>query len=414
MYSHPPPQSQRTTNISQHTQPELPHHIPSALEQEITSSILYRQQLLDWLNVCIPLGGSCCTLVDPDSLLSTGAVVERQLESIHTGLLDYEYQHAHAPDAYVQLIHAQPPVSVLSQHDPSILLDHPRYREWLQPAGFADELRAALIYKGKCWGFLTLYRQQQQPLFSSREKQWIAHLAPFIGERLRWFSLHPLQTSQSNTEQHEMSHRELTHTAYSDHKIAKHEAFTSNDSSASSIAHVNGSIANKGILILSSDLTILSSNRAASSWLDQLRQHENEDSSHLPRPLHTAALQLLRQSPDAQPFQEVVQSCIPTTTHYMAMRVQLMYTMDHHPQLVVEMEQASPEQLFQLRCDMFSLTSREQELISYVIKGRSTRQIANQLYISSFTVQDHLKSIFTKTNTSSRRELLALLRHSSI
>ncbi|WP_411347260.1 LuxR C-terminal-related transcriptional regulator [Paenibacillus sp. WLX2291] len=410
----PSPHSRPTVDTPPHTLPDVPHHLPAALDKEMTSSIVYRQQLLDWLNIYMPFGGACCTMVDPDSLLSAGAVVEQQLESIHTGLLHYEYQHAHAHDAYVQLVHAQPPVSVLSQHDSSILLVHPRYCELLQPAGFADELRAALMYKGKCWGFLTLYRQQQHPLFSPSEKQWIIQLAPLIAERLRWFHLHTLQTAEHNDQQHDISHTTLAHTDISYSNISNSEQLHSSESSTTTVANSSPIVADQGILLLSSDLTILSSNRAASSWLEQLCQHENEETSHLPRPLHTAALQLLHQSAEAEPFQERVQSCIPANGRYIAISVQLLYTMDNDQQLFIEMTQASPEQLFQLRCDMFSLTTREQELIAHVIKGRSTRQIADQLYISSFTVQDHLKSIFAKTNTSSRRELLALLRSSSI
>lgn len=76
--------------------------------------------------------------------------------------------------------------------------------------------------------------------------------------------------------------------------------------------------------------------------------------------------------------------------------------------IVVTMEASSPTE----RRDMFSrchgLTGREAELLRHLADGSDTRTVARLMSISEFTVQDHLKSVFTKTLTSSRRELLAL------
>jgi DNA-binding CsgD family transcriptional regulator len=39
----------------------------------------------------------------------------------------------------------------------------------------------------------------------------------------------------------------------------------------------------------------------------------------------------------------------------------------------------------------------------------STAEVADEIYISTDTVQDHLKSVFAKTGTGSRAELVATL-----
>jgi DNA-binding CsgD family transcriptional regulator len=53
----------------------------------------------------------------------------------------------------------------------------------------------------------------------------------------------------------------------------------------------------------------------------------------------------------------------------------------------------------------YALTGREQEVVRAVFAGLSTREISARLQISTYTVQDHLKAIFTKTGASSRGEL---------
>jgi DNA-binding CsgD family transcriptional regulator len=41
------------------------------------------------------------------------------------------------------------------------------------------------------------------------------------------------------------------------------------------------------------------------------------------------------------------------------------------------------------------------------VAGASTHDIARRMFLSEHTVQDHLKSIFAKTATRTRRALLA-------
>lgn len=75
--------------------------------------------------------------------------------------------------------------------------------------------------------------------------------------------------------------------------------------------------------------------------------------------------------------------------------------------IAVTIEPTSPAgrmSIFVLAC---GLSAREAELLSHLSTGADTRQIAQQMFLSENTVQDHLKSIFVKTGARNRRTLLA-------
>jgi DNA-binding NarL/FixJ family response regulator len=63
------------------------------------------------------------------------------------------------------------------------------------------------------------------------------------------------------------------------------------------------------------------------------------------------------------------------------------------------------------RLDLFALTTElsrpEIELLRLLVTGIDTHQIATQMMLPELAVQDHFKSIFTKTSTRTRRQLVA-------
>jgi DNA-binding CsgD family transcriptional regulator len=79
-------------------------------------------------------------------------------------------------------------------------------------------------------------------------------------------------------------------------------------------------------------------------------------------------------------------------------------------QIAVTIDPASGDHLISLLLTAYGLTSREREICREVIAGHSTSDIAARLFISTNTVQDHLKSVFAKVGVRSRGELVARLR----
>jgi DNA-binding CsgD family transcriptional regulator len=76
-------------------------------------------------------------------------------------------------------------------------------------------------------------------------------------------------------------------------------------------------------------------------------------------------------------------------------------------QFAVTLRAATATETFRLLCRAYALSERERQVVAALVAGLDTGAIAQRLFISRYTVQDHLKSVFTKTGVRSRRELLA-------
>ena len=77
--------------------------------------------------------------------------------------------------------------------------------------------------------------------------------------------------------------------------------------------------------------------------------------------------------------------------------------------IAVTIEPTSPAERRSLFARSHALSPRETMLLDQLVQGGDTRTMADALFVSEHTVQDHLKSIFAKTGARSRRVLLARL-----
>ncbi|MCY8665520.1 LuxR C-terminal-related transcriptional regulator [Bacillus haynesii] len=332
--------------------------ILNELQRTSRSSPQYIEAMLSALKQTIPFDAACCTAVDPKTLLSIGAVTDDQIEAIHPQLFELEYADEDV-NRFVALIQTRQTAAILSETVKGDLRQSKRYRNILEPAGFGDELRAVLLSKGECWGYLTLLRKRGQPLFTEKDKSLLASLAPLIGRHLQQF-------------RHHLSKKDVFH-----------------------MKHVGG------ILILSEDLQPLSCNRAALHWLNILRGWERIGNEAVPRPVRAVCTRAAAKT--AAPAKTIIS--IPG---YSALSIKASRLDGFGPsgQIAVSFEPASPAETIPLIAEAYSLSDREKDIAYRVIRGLSTKAIGDELHISAYTVQDHLKSIFLKTGAGNRRELM--------
>jgi DNA-binding CsgD family transcriptional regulator len=77
--------------------------------------------------------------------------------------------------------------------------------------------------------------------------------------------------------------------------------------------------------------------------------------------------------------------------------------------VAIVLERSGTEQATAVRLEAHGVSPREREIAVLLARGLSNPEIAAALVLSPYTVQDHVKSLFEKTNVSSRRELVARL-----
>ena len=73
----------------------------------------------------------------------------------------------------------------------------------------------------------------------------------------------------------------------------------------------------------------------------------------------------------------------------------------------VVIEPAKASEVAPLIVEAYELTPREVDVTRALARGLTTNEIARELHLSRYTVQDHLKSVYEKAGVSSRGELVA-------
>jgi DNA-binding CsgD family transcriptional regulator len=76
-------------------------------------------------------------------------------------------------------------------------------------------------------------------------------------------------------------------------------------------------------------------------------------------------------------------------------------------EIAVSIEPSTPAERMDLYARAHGLSARESEILALLGVGLDSRQIAGQLFLSEYTVHDHVKAALAKTGARSRQVLLA-------
>ena len=324
------------------------------------------------LRRAVPFDGVCLLTIDPATLLPTGEIVEDGLPA--AAMIRLTEIELREPDfnKFTALARADQPTASLSGATAGDLDRSLRQRELRRPSGFADELRAVLSGTAGTWGALTLLREARNPHFTPAEVRFVASLAGALADGLR-------------------------------------RAALIGDA-------VDGGDGDTGLLVLAADGTAEMTNPAAGRWLDELGAGD-QPGGHLPLAVRAAASRARAAAADGAndggggdgSAARLARARIRTPAgRWVVVRGSLLGD-GPGSRVAILLEAARPPELAPLIADAYGFTERERLVTELVARGFPTSEIAGRLHLSAYTVQDHLKSIFEKSGTGSRGDLVARL-----
>lgn len=160
---------------------------------------------------------------------------------------------------------------------------------------------------------------------------------------------------------------------------------------------------NKGVLILDQTLTLIYANDYACRALAH-RSDFNVENRSFPARIAEACQQLLDQGEQLTAMSNVnftLASEKPEINGYVRANQS-----DDRPLLFLAFFNSDEFGVLNPRvCEEFGLTEREIDVVRCVTEGKTNSEIAEELFISVRTVQNHLRSIFSKCNVHNRTSL---------
>ncbi|MGQ0680517.1 MAG: helix-turn-helix transcriptional regulator [Actinomycetota bacterium] len=307
----------------------------------------------------------CFFTVDPASLLVTSHY-QTELPELPEEWLAYEYLHGKENDHHSFAGVAQSKRGVSTIHeatggDPSTSYS---WRNFIAPYGGDQELLVALRDKGGgVWGMVGLYREPSRPMFDDSEINFMRRIAPHLA-------------------------------AGAQRGLLIGEASDPDGPDA------------PGLLVLRDDWTVESITSGVERWLDELPKSNWLAENALPPSVLAVAGRALRsREDDSDPGDVAFARVLTRGGRWVVLHGASMVGTDSR-RVAVIIEPAHPAKIAPMLMSAYQLTEREQEVTRLVLRGDSTSQIAAALYLSSHTVQQHLKTIFEKTGVRSRRDLV--------
>jgi DNA-binding CsgD family transcriptional regulator len=321
------------------------------------------EALTDQLRNTLSADAIILAATDPDTMLALGAgVVHGMPRSTCAPFWEYEFE---VPDfnQFCDLARAPRPVADLHAATGGRPQRSARWRELRTHFDADAELRATFNAGGRGWGLLHVNRSCSTEGFSADEVEFVATIAPVVGRALR----------------------------------------------LSLISHPAGEIGQcaPGMAIFDAGHNLVSVTPEALDWFAKIESiypmRDRALGCDVPSEVLTAAVEARARGRGATRTRARTRSGV-----WLLIHASCLHSADGAgADVAVVIEPAKASEVAALLVEAYELTPREVDVTRALARGLSTNEIAGELHLSRYTVQDHLKSVYEKTGVSSRGELVA-------
>jgi DNA-binding CsgD family transcriptional regulator len=324
----------------------------------------------------IPYDGAMWFGIDPTTLL---AVAPSRMEHLDDGYCNtFWFGEFHEQDAnlFVDLARDPSPAATLRSATDDRPMRSARYRDFLQPQGWDDEVRVVFRTGDKSWGAAGLYREPGRDPFDQDDVAVLEAISPIVASAFR------------------------THAALGSPKPG--------------FAHA------PGLMLFDRSGGILSANDAATRWLADIYGTDPgtdwfEILAGLDSPDVEAAIPIIPLIARAHAVaagrdpREARSRLRDRSGRWLVLHASVLESAANEGNVAIVVEPAKSADIAPIIIEAYGLTPRERDVVRAIARGSSTPEIAGELFLSAHTVRDYIKSVFDKVGVSSRGELVAKL-----
>lgn len=320
------------------------------------------RRLAGELRAAVPCQGMLLLRTDPTTVLPTDGLVENLPADLCKPLWDNELLE---PDVnkFVTLARGEVPAATLlgaTDGDPT---RSRRFTTIYRALGVSDELRVSFTTRdGACWGIAQLVRIGDSA-FSEVECDLLAGVAPAVATALRG-------------------------------------GFT-----VARPAHTPP--AGPALVILNQAGEIESITAEARNWLASLADGSATGMTPVPEPVYAVACRARAAAHTGVVGEPACAQVRTAGSGWVHLHASCLEGRSGHGGIAVVITPSQAPDLVPLLALCYRLTHREQEVLEFLARGMTTAEMTRRLGISTYTVRDHIKALFSKVGVRTRTELVA-------